>query len=103
MTKEEIDEMEKALQHLLANPGLWQRLFYTARLGASDLPRHHEQQAFQRLQGSHKHFCPEWDGRAIDETMTEFQSCLCVPLDTARPGAECVLKTDKLDTQNTEE
>ena len=34
LTKEEIDEMEQALQHLLANPGLWQRLFYTARLGA---------------------------------------------------------------------
>jgi hypothetical protein len=29
------------------------------------------------LTGGHKHFCWEWDGLPIDDTMDEFECCLC--------------------------
>jgi hypothetical protein len=32
---------------------------------------------FRRLTGRLKHFCPDWDYMAIDETCQEFSSCLC--------------------------
>lgn len=29
------------------------------------------------LTGRYKHYCPDWDYMAIDETCPEFESCLC--------------------------
>jgi hypothetical protein len=36
-----------------------------------------ESSAFQRLKGVKKHFCPDWDFMAIDETCPEFEGCSC--------------------------
>ena len=36
-----------------------------------------ESEAFKRLRGVKKHFCPDWDYMAIDETCEEFQACSC--------------------------
>lgn len=33
--------------------------------------------SFERLTGDFKHYCPEWDGLAIDETCVEFEACVC--------------------------
>lgn len=30
-----------------------------------------------KLSGKLKHFCPDWDYMAIDETMPEFEACTC--------------------------
>lgn len=30
------------------------------------------------LSGKQKHFCPDWDYMAIDETCREFEACTCV-------------------------
>jgi hypothetical protein len=37
----------------------------------------YEQQQFDKLTGAFKHYCPDWDEMAIDETMPEFDHCLC--------------------------
>lgn len=39
--------------------------------------RDYEKEVFERLQGELKHFCPDWDGMAIDETMPEIEGCTC--------------------------
>jgi hypothetical protein len=39
--------------------------------------RDFEQECFDKLTGQHKHYCHDWDGMAIDETMPEFDACLC--------------------------
>lgn len=36
-----------------------------------------EKIAFDKLTGHCKHYCPDWDGLAIDETCPEFGSCHC--------------------------
>jgi hypothetical protein len=36
-----------------------------------------ESRAFDLLKGEKKHFCPDWDYMAIDETMDEFDACCC--------------------------
>jgi hypothetical protein len=36
-----------------------------------------ETEAFADLNGKFKHYCPEWDFMAIDETCAEFAACLC--------------------------
>ena len=36
-----------------------------------------EQLWFNKLTGEKKHFCPEWDGMAIDENSPEFEACSC--------------------------
>ena len=36
-----------------------------------------ESEVFQRLKGLKKHFCPDWDYMAIDETTSEFEACCC--------------------------
>lgn len=36
-----------------------------------------ESEAFNKLKGVKKHFCPDWDYMAIDETCPEFESCHC--------------------------
>lgn len=36
-----------------------------------------ENQVFERLKGLKKHFCPDWDYMAIDETCPEFEACCC--------------------------
>lgn len=37
----------------------------------------HEYFKYVTLKGVHKHYCPDWDYMAIDETCVEFESCLC--------------------------
>lgn len=37
----------------------------------------HEEVVFARLKGKFKHYCPDWDELAIDETCVEFEHCLC--------------------------
>lgn len=34
---------------------------------------------YARLTGKLKHYCCEWDGLPIDETMPEFAACNCFP------------------------
>ena len=29
------------------------------------------------LRGGHRHWCPEWDDLPIDDTLPEYQSCIC--------------------------
>ena len=36
-----------------------------------------ESEAFKKLQGVKKHFCPNWDYMAIDKTTDEFKACCC--------------------------
>lgn len=36
-----------------------------------------ESQVFEKLKGEHKHFCPDWDYMAIDETCPEYEACCC--------------------------
>lgn len=36
-----------------------------------------EQIRFVLLQGKYKHYCPDWDFMAIDETCPEFDACTC--------------------------
>jgi len=36
-----------------------------------------EEIAFSLLTGKQKHYCPDWDEMAIDETRPEFESCTC--------------------------
>lgn len=36
-----------------------------------------EREQFKLLKGKHKHYCPEWDYMAIDETCPEYKACLC--------------------------
>ncbi len=36
-----------------------------------------EEASFARLTGAYKHYCPEWDWMAIDETWPEFEACTC--------------------------
>lgn len=36
-----------------------------------------ESKVFEKLEGERKHFCPDWDFMAIDETCPEFQTCTC--------------------------
>lgn len=38
----------------------------------------YEQRRLQRLTGSYRHLCRDWDGLAIDERDPEFEHCLCV-------------------------
>ena len=37
----------------------------------------HEKIVFEKLKGECKHYCPDWDYMAIDETCSEFDCCLC--------------------------
>lgn len=30
------------------------------------------------MQNKYKHTCPEWDYAVIDNTMPEFEACLCI-------------------------
>lgn len=32
---------------------------------------------FNSLKGAKKHYCPDWDGLAIDENCPEFECCTC--------------------------
>jgi hypothetical protein len=32
---------------------------------------------YDKLKGKYKHFCPDWDFLAIDETHGEFECCSC--------------------------
>ena len=41
-------------------------------------PKDFEAQAMQRLTGSSRHYCDDWDGMAIDETCLEFTTCTCM-------------------------
>jgi hypothetical protein len=36
-----------------------------------------EENRMTSLSGAYKHYCPEWDFLAIDETCPEFAACLC--------------------------
>ena len=36
-----------------------------------------EERVMRGLKGQRKHYCPEWDFMAIDETMPEFEACYC--------------------------
>lgn len=36
-----------------------------------------ESLVFKKLKGQYKHFCPDWDYMAIDETCPEFEACGC--------------------------
>jgi len=36
-----------------------------------------ENEAYKKLQGKFKHFCPDWDFMAIDENCPEFEACTC--------------------------
>jgi len=36
-----------------------------------------ENEAYKKLTGAKKHFCPDWDFMAIDETTPEFEACCC--------------------------
>jgi len=38
---------------------------------------HYEQDEMKKLTGQYKHYCPEFDGMAIDETCPEFEYCEC--------------------------
>lgn len=38
-----------------------------------------ESKAYEKLKGEKRHFCPDWDFMAIDETCSEFESCTCYP------------------------
>lgn len=42
-------------------------------------PKHidRENEAFKKLTGKKKHFCPDWDYMAIDENCDEFEACTC--------------------------
>lgn len=46
-----------------------------------------ENEAFKSLRGVKKHFCPDWDYMAIDETCPEFECCSC-RLDPPPPPPE---------------
>jgi hypothetical protein len=39
--------------------------------------KHYEQEQMEKLTGQYRHYCPEFDGMAIDETCPEFEYCLC--------------------------
>ena len=39
--------------------------------------QNYERIVFLNLTGTCKHYCPEWDFMAIDETCPEFDSCTC--------------------------
>lgn len=43
--------------------------------GAKHVDR--ESQAYEKLKGALKHFCPDWDYMAIDENCPEFEACTC--------------------------
>jgi hypothetical protein len=43
----------------------------------SDVKVDIEQRRFMMLTGKYKHYCPDWDMMAIDETCAEFHACLC--------------------------
>lgn len=45
-----------------------------------------ESEAFKNLKGVKKHFCPEWDYMAIDETCPEFEACSCKGYETYKEG-----------------
>lgn len=36
-----------------------------------------ESKYFDTLKGVKRHFCPDWDYMAIDETTPEWEACLC--------------------------
>jgi hypothetical protein len=36
-----------------------------------------ETERYAELSGHFKHYCPDWDFMAIDETCPEFSACLC--------------------------
>ncbi len=36
-----------------------------------------ETKRYAALSGKLKHYCPDWDFMAIDETCLEFDACLC--------------------------
>lgn len=36
-----------------------------------------ETDRYAELNGKYKHYCPEWDFMAIDETCPEWDACLC--------------------------
>lgn len=38
---------------------------------------------YASLTGKFRHWCPEWDDLPIDETMPEFEACVCfsVPIE----------------------
>lgn len=40
-----------------------------------------EEQTFNQLVGENRHYCPEWDYMAIDESCPEFESCICYKTD----------------------
>ncbi len=37
----------------------------------------YENYVFERLTGRLKHYCPDWDGMAINESKPEFGVCTC--------------------------
>lgn len=41
------------------------------------MKKDHEAIAFAKLTGKAKHYCPDWDDMAIDETMPEIEACCC--------------------------
>jgi hypothetical protein len=50
-------------------------------------PKHVDRESvvFSRLEGKKKHFCPDWDFMAIDETCPEFEACTCELYKDKRP------------------
>jgi hypothetical protein len=36
-----------------------------------------EEKVFEKLKGNYKHYCPDWDFMAIDETCPEYEACTC--------------------------
>jgi hypothetical protein len=45
--------------------------------GRTVVKNSYEEKEFLKLRGKYKHYCPDWDGMAIDETSSEFAECLC--------------------------
>jgi hypothetical protein len=48
-----------------------------------------ESEAFKKLKGLKKHFCPDWDYMAIDETTQEFEACCCEQYNPPKAPATC--------------
>jgi hypothetical protein len=50
-----------------------------------------EKERFDKLTGEWKHYCPDWDFMAIDETCPEYDACTC-DLRIEKPKDECICK-----------
>lgn len=55
--------------------------------------RDKEEIVFNKLKGAKRHYCPDWDYMAIDETTPEFEACTCnlkvkIPTHCAQCGNE---------------